>query len=204
MNTTESHAISGTGHWLTLEKIGERSLAESIGAVAAIILSTIGLAGVLAPAMAAIAAIVIGATLLTVGGINHTTAGQPAVPEAGEQPMVPVHRGVTAEFFGGLTGIVLGILAFFQTAPDILLACAVLVFGATLLLSGAQATQMVEVAPPSSGYLLIGLAAIVLGILAIIGLVPMTLILVGLLSLGAIELFRGSPLYAWMTTGAAK
>jgi hypothetical protein len=37
----------------------------------------------------------------------------------------------------------------------------------------------------------IGLAAVVLGILAIVGLAPWTLILAGLLSLGASALFAG-------------
>jgi hypothetical protein len=36
-----------------------------------------------------------------------------------------------------------------------------------------------------SGHLLVGLGAVVLGILAVIGLAPVTLILVGLLSLAA-------------------
>jgi hypothetical protein len=44
----------------------------------------------------------------------------------------------------------------------------------------------------SSGQMLIGLGAVVLGILAVIGLSSLTLVLIGLLSLGASALFSGS------------
>jgi hypothetical protein len=52
----------------------------------------------------------------------------------------------------------------------------------------------------SPGSLLIGLAAVVLGILAIIGLVPMTLVLVGLMSLGGCALFSSSNFAGETTT----
>jgi hypothetical protein len=46
--------------------------------------------------------------------------------------------------------------------------------------------------PTGSGNLFIGLAAVVLGILAIVGLAPMTLVLVGFLGLGADTFFSCS------------
>lgn len=113
-----------------------------------------------------------------------------------------VDGSLTAEFLGGLAGVVLGILALFRMVPDTLLATALLVYGATLLLSSfgntAAAWRSASFAQPAmesmtarqiptahSGHLLVGLGSVVLGILAVIGLAPVTLILVGLLSLAA-------------------
>jgi hypothetical protein len=56
----------------------------------------------------------------------------------------------------------------------------------------------------SDGQSLVGLGAVVLGILAVIGLSPLTLILVGLLSLGVAELFNGSGLGHRMMIGGRK
>ncbi len=183
------------------------SVAEGIGAIGAIVLAVIGLAGIMTSDMAAIATIVIGAVILMEGGLAGLTWRRLPSHGANQRQAQELSGGVTAEFFGGLAGIVLGILGLFQALPDTLLAAAVLVFGATLLLGGGAVSRLiwpvqlqVQVPPQNApgavvavgtgGHMLVGLAAIVLGILAIIGMVPMTLILVGLLSLGASALFQ--------------
>jgi hypothetical protein len=205
MNTSEAHTVHGTLPESVLGGIAGGSITEGIGAIGAIVLSIIGLAGIFANTMAAIATIVVGAVILMDGGLAGLAGHRLHSQGANERQTQELGGGVTAGFFGGLAGIVLGILALFRPIPDTLLAVAVLVFGAALLLGISRLHwqsqyQTQTSAPnalgtavaPASGGLLVGLAAVVLGILAIIGLVPMTLILAGLLGLGASVLFSGS------------
>jgi len=159
------------------------SITEAIGAIGAVVLSIIGLAGVLSNLMAAIATIVVGAAILIVG-LRRLPS--------------PRARGFTTEFFAGVAGIVLGILALFGTFTQTLLAVALIVFGASFLLGGFEFWQWPGVQGGegeaemvgfgSGGHVLVGLGALVLGILAVIGLSPLTLILVGLLCIGAVAL----------------
>jgi len=109
---------------------------------------------------------------------------------------------MTAGFFAGIAGIVLGILSFFHSAP-VFVAVSLLVYGGALLLSGGTLARLnwlltnpegadSAAAAGGSGSAFMGLAVTVLGILAVIGLVPMTLSLVGLLCLGASAFFSGT------------
>lgn len=192
------------------------SAIEGLGGIGAVVLAIIGLAGLLPAAMAAIATIVVGAGLLFEGGaiaarynrILAMTAGKPETEKA------EYGSGMTSEFVGGGAGIVLGILALIGIAPAVLLEVAVIVFGATLLLSagstaklasfgayyrmpGEEHRVMREAADSSikaaaGAQVLIGIAAVVLGILALLGMQPLTLTLIGLLAVGASLLFSGS------------
>lgn len=205
MNSTEAHAMHEPVSETILNRIAVGSVTEGVGAIAAIALSIVGLAGVYTAQMAAIATIVVGAVILSEGGFLRSSYRKFYSAASGEWHAMEQGGGVTAEFFGGLTGIVLGILAFFRPTSVTLLAVAVLVYGAALLLSaataprtyfrtetaGQQSSEALAATDPG-GQLLVGLGTIVLGILAVIGLVPATLILVGLLSLGAAALFSGS------------
>ncbi len=161
---------------------------EAIGAIAAIALAIVGLAGVFSNTMAAIATIVIGASILSEAGAFGATywnrAGVTGVTSSESS------GGMGADMLGGVAGIVLGILALLGVAQGTLLSVAVLVFGATFLLSSVANSNVN--AFNSGGQVLVGLGGIVLGILAVIGLDPMTLVLVGLLSLGVAALFSGS------------
>ncbi len=175
--------------------------------IAAIILAIIGLAGILPHTLAGIAGVVMGATLLTEGGA--VTSGYrlwaSRVGNEGETPSWS--EGLSAEFLGGLAGIVLGILALLGLSSEALLAVALIVFGTTFLLSHTALAPLgwmsgfqtpattAENAPltpvtSSSGQMLVGLAALVLGILALVGLTAWTLVLVGMLCLGAATLFN--------------
>lgn len=199
MNTTsESHSIHS---WVPLGGVASGSVTEGIGAIATIILAIIALAGIFANILASVATIVISGviladSLLASAGARHTSQTVTAPREIG--------GGVTAGFFGGLAGIVLGILSFFRPVPNSLLAVAILVLGGALLLSGGipRLFWAVQAGPENarnampataSGNLAVGIAVVVLGILAVVGLVPMTLILVGLLCLGTGALFSGAP-----------
>ena len=85
--------------------------------------------------------------------------------------------GLAAEFLGGLTGIVLGILALLGVAPGTLLAVAVLIFGAAFVFSSTLNMS-------SSTQAMLGFASLILGLLAVSGLNPLTLVLVALACLG--------------------
>jgi|GEM_PF-6400477 len=182
--------------------VGETSAGaalEGLAALGAVALSVIGLAGIIPERMAAIGTLVIGASMVTECWAASARFRQRV--SQGVSQVFDVRHNLSGEFLGGVAGIVLGILAFFHGAPQMLLSVALLVFGATLLFSGSTprvqwlfAPQGQNVAGDTArsasisapgGYLLVGLGATVLGILAIIGLAPMTLVLVGLLCLGA-------------------
>jgi hypothetical protein len=119
-------------------------------------------------------------------------------------------------FLAGAGGIVLGVLALIGIAPGVLIAAAVITFGATLVLSSNAVWQLhllrrstmgpasaftggeilaSEMASGSAGIqALAGLAAIVLGILAVVGSLPATLTLIALLVMGATLVMTGSSL----------
>jgi uncharacterized membrane protein HdeD (DUF308 family) len=182
-------------------------LSESVAAIAIIVLAVLGLVDVVPEAMLAIATIVVGVAILlqgaqTVGEYSRLiTAGPGALAVSST-----LSGGVTLEFLSGGVGIVLGILALFSHTPT-LAPAALIVFGATLLLSGAivargasaagalpgaspqvQAAQAIaaQMASVTSGaQIMIGIAAIVLGILALVPIHATILTLVGLLAVGA-------------------
>lgn len=197
MNTTTEtiqHPIQAS----TFKWVAGGSMAEAIGALATMALAIVGLAGVLSTTLAAIATIVLGAAILVqCGAFGAGVAVSRTVGEAQVES-----AGLSAEFLGGVTGIVLGILALLDVAPLTLLSVALLAFGASFLLSSSGSiwfnqagygTSVSRVgAANNGGQVMIGLGALVLGILAVIGLAQLTLILVGLLSLGAAALFSGS------------
>lgn len=183
----------------TLSESSMSEAVEGLAAFAVIALAIIALAGIVPKLLACIAAIVLGGSMMVDGWTAYARYRERIASGVVGQ-FVAIRGNLSGEFLGGVAGVVLGILAFFRGAPDILLAVAVLVFGATLLLSGTtprlqwlfappqlggtEAAKSVSVTAPG-GQLLVGLAAVVLGILAIIGMAQMTLILVGLLTLGA-------------------
>jgi len=119
-------------------------------------------------------------------------------------------------FLVGVAGIVLGVLALLGIAANILTPVAVIAFGSALLLSSNSVrhlymlqtsasrsvapragTEMLagEMASGSAGIqMLAGLAAIVLGILAVVGISQNILMLAALIVLGATIVLTGSAL----------
>ena len=186
MNTSEqTHPL----HRYLPESLAGGSVTEGIGALSTIVLAILGLAGIFTNIVASVATIVIGAVFLA-----ESMLARAAVRTSAEGVRAGIGGGMTAGFFAGIAGIVLGILSFFRPEPGILVAVALLVYGAALLLSGGTLSRLSwlpEAEAAGSGSVLMGLAVTVLGILAVIGLVPMTLALVGLLCLGAGAFFSG-------------
>jgi hypothetical protein len=192
-------------------------IAEAVAAVGAVVLSIVGLAGVLPGYMMAIACIALGAALLFEGGATASRYSKllSEVTER-ESDTVEVGGGVAAEALAGICGITLGILALLGLAPVTLVAVANIVFGAGLLLgSGAtsrlnsihttyERTDNVQrlareaVFVSAGGQVLIGVGAIVLGILALLDVSPMLLSLIGLLAVGGSVMLSGTAIGAKM------
>lgn len=199
MNASDTQTMPGaySGTFATGIRAGE--VTEGVGAIAACVLAIIGLAGHATNLMAQIATIIVGGVILVQGGLATLAYRQVSAQGGSERLANELGGGVSAEFFGGLTGIVLGILAFSVPSALQLLSVSVLVFGASLLIGGMAAARLewaAQAAAPRSGaipglggHLFVGVGTLVLGILAVIGLAPMTLVLVALLALGAGALF---------------
>ena len=180
-------------------------LSETVGAIAIIVLSIIGLAGTAPAVMLSIATIVIGAAILMQGANTASEYAELfAVEGAGLSRPGAVGGGITLEFLAGGAGVVLGILALLTPATGVLSAAALIVFGSTLLLSAGATARASEIQTEaaslsvsarallrqtagvaSGAQIMIGITAIVLGILALVGLHEGILILVGQLAIGA-------------------
>ncbi len=178
------------------------SIVEAVGGGGTVALAILGLAGFPRTPMIAIAIIASGAALLFAGGamasrysqlIAHITGGRAEEADFGSS--------VGAEFLTGAANTVLGVLILLEIAPTILAPVAVIIFGGGLLLStGATAgiNALVEAYPYDRNVrlareamngavavqALVGVGACILGILALLGLQPYTLILVALLGIG--------------------
>jgi hypothetical protein len=201
------------------------SMAEALAAAGAIVLAILGLAGAMPRYMMTIGTIVLGAAILLqagTAGARHHRLFQEAATEEGRVARAEVRGGMSAESIAGVTGIVLGILALLGVSTAVTLcAVALIAFGGGLLLgSGATArfravgwsrseipevTKQVlhEVFSFSTGAeVLVGVGAIVLGILALLGVFPATLVLIGLLAVGFAGLVSSTSIGAPMMSSA--
>lgn len=170
-------------------------LTEGAAGIAVVVLAIIALAGVSSSALVSIATIIVGVGLM-VQGFNsaaENSRGLPAaIPEFGGEVMV--------DCLAGGTGIVLGILALIGISTGYLLNAALIIFGAALLLSGAlamrgpvatplgaEATMVAYRGSPAAGgmEMLIGVAAVVLGILSFVLPHAGVLTMVGFIAVGA-------------------
>lgn len=194
------------------------SVFEGTGGVAAIVLGAIGLFGIIPGVLAAITTIVVGAAFLGVG--VPLMAGYKELAErlpGGRSGRASASTGMSAGLAAGVAGVTLGILALLGVAPVTLMASAVIVFGAALMINSISIPELnkLEVsavrdeklqrsssnsAKTAAGLqVLLGIAAGTLGILALIGYVPMILILCGLIVVGAAELVTGAALSGRMS-----
>ncbi|HEV2208252.1 MAG TPA: hypothetical protein VG167_05715 [Verrucomicrobiae bacterium] len=167
------------------------SMMEAIGAIATIALAIVGLTGIWPAILASVATIVTGAAFLIEGGsFGASTVASSSNLGGVSTVNTESNAGVSSAFLGGVAGIVLGILALLNVVAPTLLAVSLIVFGATFFL-----TMLATGDGFSSGAQIMGgLAALVLGILAVCGVAQMSLILVGLLCVGGAGLFAGSAL----------
>ncbi|WP_438020402.1 hypothetical protein WMF18_15585 [Sorangium sp. So ce315] len=187
------------------------SLAEVACGAATVVLAILALTGTLQGYLVPIATIVLGVALLAHGSavatrLRDISAGTGA---AGWDTRPELGSGAGAELIGGAAGVVLGILALVGIAPAVLLPVAVIVFGGALLLGGGVTADLGALDAPgaherlgdvsrqasvaASGLqTLVGAGAVVLGILALVGIDPVVLTLVGLLVLGSAVVLSGT------------
>lgn len=192
---------------------------DALGGIATIVLAIIGLAGVKAEMLVAIATVVFGAALLIQGGAMLTEFAQSET--AAETGGSTSGGGLSALFLVGFAGIVLGVLALLGLYAPVLTAAAAIAFGAALVISSSAVWQLLtsrsvaarferhspllrvmasEVAAGSAGLqAMAGLAVIVLGILAVAGVYTTGLSLIALLIAGAAIVLTGSSLSGSMT-----
>jgi hypothetical protein len=203
----------------SLEVSGASSLGEALGAVGVIVLAILGLAGVMPGAMMTIGTILLGAAILMQAGAigaRYQRLLQDATGAEGRTIHAEVTGGLSADSVAGIAGIVLGILALLGVAPVPLCAIAQIGYGCAMLLGSAVVARFRSVTSESGisdttrrfldealGFsagteVLLGVAAVVLGILALLGISPVTLVLAGLLALGFGALVGGSTLGARM------
>lgn len=190
----------------------EGSTAQGFAAGGAAILTILGLAGLYPEILLPVAVIGIGLAFLFEGwGVAARFSD--LLRETSRYPTdrLEFSGGVTAEFLGGVTGVVLGILALVGLAPMVLVPVAVIVYGCTLVLGSGVAhrlnnlqlrvsgesewyrqiaREMVSAATGVQSFL--GLGAIVLGILSLVGYIPMTLSLIAMLAIGVAATFSGT------------
>ncbi len=197
-----------------LAELTAGSTSEALAGTCGVVLAIIGLAGMAPMYMMTIGVIVIGAAFLMEGAALMARYAE--VTEF-TTDRVELGSGISAQLIGGAAGIILGILALIGVAPQILSSVAILVFGGCLMLgtgmtrhSKAVRTSSLtgeqrmaaarEVAVVMSGAeALVALAAVVMGILAVVNIAAMSLTLVGVLILGASFAFSGSAMACpWM------
>lgn len=182
---------------------------EVLLACGAVVLSILGLAGIFPNDLAAITVIALG-VVLGCQGTNVVLRYTELLYEAGATPnprAMEVGRGITAEFLGGLAGVVLGILALLRIAPMTLMSAAVITYGGTLLLTSSESVLLTlpgkedEILhqlmhsmgrASASAQVLTGLGALALGILGLVGIAPTIMILVALQATGTSMLLRSS------------
>jgi len=189
-------------------------LTEGAAGIAVIVLAVIALAGTSSGTLASIVTIVVGVGLM-VQAFN-SAADNSKVTTANATPIPDLGGEVLVDGLSGITGIILGILALVGINPPYLVPSALIVFGGALLLSGAIGlpattsqsavpggqTQVVSYqrsAAASGMEILIGIAAIVLGILSLIFVGSWVLALVGFIAVGAALLMVSATFSATMT-----
>lgn len=191
------------------------SLVEVAGGVAIIVLSIIGLARIgNVGALPAISAIILGAALIAEGGTIATEFSRLTGMGVGATGVSEFSGGMTTEILVGAVVLVLGVLSVLGVSPAALVPSAIIVAGALLLISAANVQRMNSVkiatlgtAPAAETLLqsavstaagfqvLAGIAAIVLGILALSSAANVAIFaLVGLLVLGAAVTMSGGTL----------
>ncbi|MFZ1932593.1 MAG: hypothetical protein WCB27_17015 [Thermoguttaceae bacterium] len=198
---------AGREHLLPLSLIVSDATVGVIGGIATLILTIIGLSGLVPAYLLGVSCIVVGATFLMLAASGITWARMFRFGQRQETwNQILLRMGVFAAIAAGFAGITLGILNLVFPALVSLTAISVIALGAGLIWHstvmanvgrftrdsvaehrGSFGGTALSLAPVRE--FLVGTGAVVLGILALLGIVPVTLTLVGLLMLGAALIF---------------
>jgi hypothetical protein len=196
------------------------SVAESVAAGATIVLTLIALSGIMVETILPVAVILMGVAFLLEGGAISTRFSKLLI-EAGNDRLdrAELGVGVTSEFVGGATGVIFGILSLTRLSLMTLLPVAVLVYGITLILSSGIAVRLntleIEGSSASARFkeiahvattaavgieFVLGLSAVILGIIALSLPYNYTLTLVAMLLIGISGVISGSAVSARMSS----
>lgn len=202
------------------------SAVEAVGGLGVIVLSILGLAGVSPIFLASSAGVVFGIALLAQGAtVGSEYSALLSKVTGGGLGEIELGVGMTVEFVAGGAAVVLGVLALVGIAPVILLPALVIAAGTSLILTTGKVQRLNTLKMEASGapdiaqrvaghavagvigaQFLAGLAAIVLGILALVAMpqamagatatsgASMALTLVGLLVIGCSITMSGGAL----------
>lgn len=191
-------------------------LIDDIGGVATLLLAILGLAGLYAPLLAAIATIIFGVALLVQGRALLTLYTQASVEAAANASAFAASIRFTVVLLGA-AGAALGVLSLLDFNSAVLTPVASIMFGAGLVLSGVSMWHLNAIRRASAKggesledivanhmvfdslgvQIFAGLAAIILGVLAASGATyDLTFNLVALLILGSALVLKGGSLNA--------
>lgn len=188
------------------------SLSEGLAGAGAVAVAIIALASGSAMTLMAIATILVGGALIFEGGaiaarfaslLHETSEGRLDAMEFG--------TGMTAQVIGGVGVTTLGILALLGIAPTSLVSVAAIVAGGSVLLGAGTTARLNAVKINRSGgseeskglahgavssasgvQLFIGIGAITLGILGVLGISPNLLSTIAMLGVGFAVLMGGA------------
>ncbi len=184
------------------------SLAETVVGIGAVVLAILGLVGMYPGVLLAVSIIAIGSAFVLEGS-SVASRFDLMTREMGWGSEAV---GMTTEFIGGVSGIILGVLALLGIVPNVLLPVAAIVYGVTLLLGAGIQSRLTELeiqcdvthettrtvarealSAASGIRVLFGIGAVTLGILSVVGLAaPVVLTLVAVLAAGSAMLFTGA------------
>jgi len=196
----------------SIKVVAGSSITEALCGAATVVLAIVGLASTTLPPgdVASVATIVFGVALMALGAAiaaRYSRLLRETAPY-GWDARTELGSGMGAELVGGAAGIVLGILGLIGLGTPTLIPIAVIIFGGALLLGSGAAAEVSSLSAPttheqfahiarqasvaaSGAQVLVGLGAIVLGILALVGITPVASTLVALLVLGASVVLSG-------------
>jgi hypothetical protein len=182
------------------------------GAAAAVVLAVVGLGGAAPRAMMSSATLVLGtALLLDAGAVAARRRHLVREGVGADEPTIRavLAAGISAASLAGLAGIVLGILALAGLAPGRLCAVALVGFGLALLLESpekellamqyrapdgprlrATIDEVLEVT--AAGDVLVGLSAIMLGVIGLLAAGPTVPVLIGYVGVGTLMALGGA------------
>lgn len=185
---------------------------EALGGAAGAVLAIIGLSHVEPAYLVAVAGIALGAALLFQGSM--VTAEYASILQrtgGGSLASAGFGGGLSAQSMAGAASIILSLLALLGLPNVVLMGVVSIVLGAGLILNSgvnarldglkievadeaetAKRVAQEAVSATTGADIMVGLAAVVLGILALIGIASMVLNLTAMLAVGTAILFNGS------------
>lgn len=210
--STQSIPIHVAADKTTASSVYRGSVAEGFASGLGLVFAILGLAEIMPALMLPLAVIAVGVAFLLEGvALSARFSTLLAATSTDRLERAEFGVGVTAEFLGGVSGAVLGILAIVNISPEILMPAAVIVYGITLAFSSGathrlntievegseESTRFKKIAREAMSVttaveLILGLGAIVLGILSVLGTYAAALSLVGMLVVSVAGLLTGA------------